>query len=243
MVFEILTLFPEFFSSPCRHGVIGRALSRGLIEVVPHNLRDHTIDRHRTTDDSPYGGGHGMVMKVEPVVKAIEALKASGPAKVVLTTPQGERFTQGLASELTIHKRLIMVCGRYEGYDERIREYADYEISIGDYVLSGGEIPALVMIDAVGRLIPGVLGEPESAEGDSFSSGLLEFPQYTRPEDFRGMRVPDVLLSGNHAEIERWRRQEALRRTFRRRPDLLEGASLADEDRKFLDGLRDGKRE
>jgi len=238
MIFDILTLFPEYFSEHRRHGVVGRAAAKGLIELNTHNLRDYTTDKHRTTDDTPYGGGHGMVMKVEPVVRALEALKEGGPAKVALTTPQGVSFDQGLASDLSQLPRLIIVCGRYEGYDERIRAFADYEISIGDYVLSGGEAAALVITDAVARLVPGVLGEPGSAESDSFSAGLLEYPQYTRPEDFRGMRVPDVLLSGNHAEIERWRRHEGLRRTFQRRPDLLESAQLTEEDRAFLESIK-----
>lgn len=238
MIFDILTLFPEFFNEHRRHGVVGRAATKGLIELNTHNLRDYTQDKHRTTDDTPYGGGHGMVMKVEPVVRALESLKESGPAKVALTTPQGACLNQKLAAELSALPRLIIVCGRYEGYDERIRAFADYEISIGDYVLSGGEAAALVITDAVARLVPGVLGEPGSAESDSFSAGLLEYPQYTRPEEFRSMRVPDVLLSGNHAEIERWRRQEALKRTFERRPDLLEAAKLTGEDMAFLEALK-----
>lgn len=242
MVFEILTLFPEFFTTPLRQSVIGKAIDRGIIQASAHNIRDYTTDKHRTTDDSPYGGGHGMVMKVEPVVRALEALKDGRPdATVVLTTPQGERFTQKLAAEFSELPALIIVCGRYEGYDERIRSFADREVSIGDYVLSGGEIPALTIIDAVSRLIPGVLGEPESSETDSFSEGLLEYPQYTRPEEFRGMRVPEVLLSGNHAAIEKWRRKEELRRTLERRQELLELAGLTDEDRAILDEMRKGR--
>lgn len=239
MVFDILTLFPEFFSSTVRHGVVGRAAASGLIEINARSLRDYTEDRHRTTDDSPYGGGHGMVMKVEPVARGIDDLKGrGGPASVILTTPQGRPFSQPLAEELASKGRLIIVCGRYEGFDERIREFADYEISIGDYVLSGGEVPALVIIDAVSRLVPGVLGEPESAKSDSFSAGLLEYPQYTRPEEFRGMRVPEVLLSGNHAAIEKWRRRESVRRTCLRRPDLLQKAELTEGDRDFLEDIR-----
>lgn len=238
MIFDILTLFPEFFNEHKRHGVVGRAAAKGLIGLNTHNLRDYTLDRHRATDDEPYGGGHGMVMKVEPVARALESLKEGGPeAKVALTTPQGAPFNQRLAQELSQLPRLIIVCGRYEGYDERIRAFADYEISIGDYVLSGGEAAALVITDAVARLVPGVLGEPGSAESDSFSAGLLEYPQYTRPEEFRGMRVPDVLLSGNHAEIARWRRHEALKRTFERRPDLIDAAELTAEDRALLEAL------
>lgn len=241
MIFDILTLFPEFFDSPLRQSVIGKAVAKGLIQVSCHNLRDFTTDRHRTTDDYPYGGGHGMVMKVEPMVAAIEALKASRPgAPVVMTTPQGERFTQETAMEFAATGSVIILCGRYEGYDERIREFADREVSVGDYVLSGGEIPALVMVDAVSRLVPGVLGEPASSEADSFSAGLLEHPQYTRPEEFRGMAVPEVLLSGNHALIEKWRRREALRRTFLKRPDLLDVAELTEEDRAFIEELRRG---
>lgn len=242
MVFEILTLFPEFFSTPLRQSVIGKALDKGIIQATAHNIRDYTTDKHRTTDDSPYGGGHGMVMKVEPVVRALEALKdARADAKVVLMTPQGERFTQKVAKEFSEFPALIIVCGRYEGYDERIRAFADREISIGDYVLSGGEIPALAIIDAVSRLIPGVLGEPGSSETDSFSAGLLEYPQYTRPEEFRGMKVPQVLLSGNHAEIERWRKIEALRRTFERRPELLEALELTDKERAAIEEFKRGR--
>ncbi|CAG1065151.1 tRNA (guanine-N(1)-)-methyltransferase [uncultured bacterium] len=242
MVFDILTLFPEFFSSPLRQSVVGKAIAKGVLRVEAHNLRDFTLDKHKTTDDYPYGGGHGMVMKVEPMAAAIEALKAQRPgATVVMTTPQGERFTQKTAAEFAALSSLIIVCGRYEGYDERIRSFAGREVSVGDYVLSGGEIPALAIIDAVARLIPGVLGEPESSESDSFSAGLLEYPQYTRPEEFRGMRVPDVLISGNHALIEKWRRQESLRRTFHKRPDLIEFADLTAEDKAFLEELKRGK--
>jgi tRNA (guanine37-N1)-methyltransferase len=242
MLFDILTLFPEFFTSPLKQSVVGKAIARGVIQVTAHNLRDYTLDKHKTTDDSPYGGGHGMVMKVEPMVRAIEALKAAKPqATVVMTTPQGERFTQKTASEFSALSSLIIVCGRYEGYDERIRAFADREVSVGDYVLSGGEIAALAIIDAVARLVPGVLGEPGSSESDSFSAGLLEYPQYTRPEEFRSMKVPDVLLSGNHAEIEKWRRREALKRTLMKRPDLISQAELTDEDRSALEEIKKGK--
>jgi tRNA (guanine37-N1)-methyltransferase len=242
MVFDILTLFPEFFSSPLRQSVVGKAIARGVLRVEAHNLRDYTLDKHKTTDDYPYGGGHGMVMKVEPMAAAIESLKSQRPgATVVMTTPQGERFDQKTAAEFAALPSLIIVCGRYEGYDERIRSFADREVSVGDYVLSGGEIPALAIIDAVARLIPGVLGEPESSETDSFSAGLLEYPQYTRPEEFRGMRVPEVLISGNHALIERWRRQEALRRTYLKRPDLIALADLTAEDKAYLEELKRGK--
>lgn len=242
MIFEILTLFPEFFTSPLKQSVVGKAIAKGIIQVTAHNLRDYTLDKHKTTDDSPYGGGHGMVMKVEPMVRAIEALKSGRPdAAVVMTTPQGERFTQKTAAEFSALPAIIIVCGRYEGYDERIRAFADREVSVGDYVLSGGEIPALAVIDAVARLVPGVLGEPGSSESDSFSAGLLEYPQYTRPEEFRGMTVPEVLLSGNHASIEKWRRREALKRTFLKRPDLIELADLTSGDRAFLEEMKRGK--
>lgn len=242
MIFEILTLFPEFFSSPLKQSVVGKAIAKGIIQVGAHNLRDYTLDKHKTTDDSPYGGGHGMVMKVEPMAMAIEALKDGRPdATVVMTTPQGERFTQKTAAEFAALPALIIICGRYEGYDERIRAFADREVSVGDYVLSGGEIPALAIVDAVSRLVPGVLGEPGSSESDSFSAGLLEYPQYTRPEEFRGMAVPEVLLSGNHASIEKWRRREALKRTFQKRPDLIPLADLTGEDRAFLEELKRGR--
>ena len=242
MIFEILTLFPEFFTSPLKQSVVGKAIAKGIIQATAHNLRDYALDKHKTTDDSPYGGGHGMVMKVEPMVRAIEALKSGRPdAAVVMTTPQGERFTQKTAAEFSALPAIIIVCGRYEGYDERIRAFADREVSVGDYVLSGGEIPALAVIDAVARLVPGVLGEPGSSESDSFSAGLLEYPQYTRPEEFRGMTVPEVLLSGNHASIEKWRRREALKRTFLKRPDLIELADLTPGDRAFLEELKRGK--
>ena len=242
MVFEVLTLFPEFFTTPLRQSVIGKAIAKGVLSVSTRNIRDYAFDKHKTTDDSPYGGGHGMVMKAEPIVGAIEAAKALMPdAAVILTTPQGERLTQKVVSELSGLPGLIIVCGRYEGYDERIRAFADREISIGDYVLSGGEIPALAIIDSVARLIPGVLGEIESSETDSFSEGLLEYPQYTRPEEFRGMRVPEVLLSGNHANIEKWRRRESIRRTLLKRPDLIAHAGLTDKELSALEEIKTGK--
>lgn len=235
MRFDILTLFPEFFTSPLEQSLLGKAVAKGVLTVNTRNLRDFTTDRHRTTDDSPYGGGHGMVMKVEPVVAAIEALRAEGPAgRVILTTPQGVPLTQSLVRELSREERLIIVCGRYEGVDERVRAFVDTEISLGDFVLTGGEVAALALVDSVGRLVPGVLGEPGSAEHDSFSDGLLEYPQYTRPEDFRGLKVPEILLSGNHAEIERWRRTESLERTAERRPDLIEKAGLTEAEKRLV---------
>ncbi|MFQ5585941.1 MAG: tRNA (guanosine(37)-N1)-methyltransferase TrmD [Thermodesulfobacteriota bacterium] len=224
MKFDILTIFPDYFQSPLRQGLVGRAIERGLLEVQLHNIRDYTSDRHRSTDDTPYGGGVGMVMKVEPIVRGIEAIRGGGNEKVILVTPQGVPLRQEMVGEIAGFDKALIVCGRYEGVDERVRGFADMEISIGDYVLMGGEIPALVLIEAAARLIPGVLGSAASAEKESFSDGLLEFPHYTRPEDFRGMRVPPVLLSGDHGAIEEWRRTESRKRTSRRRPDLYEKA-------------------
>ncbi len=258
MIFDIITIFPDFFSAPVGFGVTGRALARGLIEVRAHDLRDYTNDRHRTTDDAPYGGGCGMVMKAEPVARAVEAIAGGGAGKrgargdvsgqaadngcrVLLTTPQGVPFTQAMARGLSGLKRLVIVCGRYEGVDERIRSLADMEVSIGDYVLTGGEIPALVIMDAVSRLVPGVLGAEGSKEDDSFSRGLLEYPQYTRPPEFRGQRVPEVLLSGDHARIERYRKTESLRRTLEKRPELLDEAELTETELEILREIRAGK--
>lgn len=239
MRFDILTLFPEFFTSPLNASLMGKAVSKGVLQVNTYNIRDYTTDKHRTADDYPYGGGHGMVMKVEPVVRALEAVSAEGPApKVMLMTPQGAPLSPALARDLSHLERLVIICGRYEGVDERIRRFADIEVSVGDYVLTGGEIPALLLIDAVSRFIPGVLGEPESAQDESFSKGVLEYPQYTRPDEFRGLRVPDVLLSGNHAEIERWRRTEALKRTLIRRPELLDKAELSPKERELVERLK-----
>ena len=240
MIFDVLTIFPGIFNSPLAESLLKKALDRGLIQVRVRNLRDFADDRHRMTDDYPYGGGAGMVMKPEPVIRAVEALKAEDPeAKSVLLTPQGERFHQKMAQTMSGHNHYILICGRYEGLDERVRLAAvDREISIGDYILMGGEIPALVFIEAVSRHLPGFLGCGQSVEEDSFSRGLLEHPQYTRPPVFQGMAVPEVLLSGNHAEIERWRRRESLRRTLLRRPDLLERATLSEEELAFLDELK-----
>lgn len=242
MRFDILTLFPEFFASPLKQSIVGKAIAKGIIEVNTYNIRDFTLDKHRTTDDYPYGGGHGMVMKVEPVVRALESLSLDRPAaRVILATPQGIPFDHKLAKELSAIPRLVIVCGRYEGVDERIRDFADLEISIGDYVLTGGEIPALAIIDSVARLIPEVLGEPGSKEHDSFTNGLLEYPHYTRPEEFRGLKVPDVLLSGNHGEIEKWRRTQSIVRTFKRRPELLEKAPLTEADMAVIKELKHKK--
>jgi tRNA (guanine-N1)-methyltransferase len=233
---EVVTLFPELFDAPLHASVIGRAVERGIIRFDVHDLREQGLGRHRSVDDYPYGGGAGMVIRPEPLYTAIEPLREAG-AQVILMDPAGERLTDALARELAVLPHLALVCGRYEGVDERARPLADREVSIGDYVLTGGELPALVLIDALARLVPGVI-EAESHEDDSFAAGLLEYPQYTRPESFRGMEVPPVLLSGNHGEVDRWRRREALRRTLERRPDLLADAPLSDADRRILDELR-----
>ncbi len=234
---DVLTLFPEMFRGPLDASIIGLARERGLLELRVHNLRDWATDRHRVADDTPYGGGAGMVMKVEPIVAALEALRAEAGAergRAILLSPAGCRFDQQAARRLAAEPRLILVCGRYEGVDARVRHFVDEELSIGDYVLTGGELPAMVVIDAVARLVPGALGAPHSAVEESFAGHLLEYPQYTRPREFRGLAVPEVLLSGHHAEIARWRRQEALRLTAERRPDLLARAELTDDDRAFL---------
>jgi tRNA (guanine37-N1)-methyltransferase len=233
MRIEVVTLFPELFDAPLRTSVIGRAAERGLVSFVIHDLRSHGLGSHRTVDDYPYGGGAGMVMRPEPLYAAVEPIRAAG-AHVVLLDPAGERLTDALVRRLAQLPHLALICGRYEGVDERARSLADSEISIGDYVLTGGELPALVVIDAVTRLVPGVI-EADSSADESFAGGLLEYPQYTRPEEFRGLRVPPVLLSGHHGEVERWRRREALRRTRTRRPDLLATAPLSDADRRLLD--------
>jgi tRNA (guanine37-N1)-methyltransferase len=230
--FDVVTLFPELFEAPLRASVIGRAIERGILSVALHDLREHGLGRHRAVDDYPYGGGAGMVMRPEPLFAAVEPLRIPG-ATVILLDPAGEPLSDPLARALAGCGRIVLVCGRYEGIDERVRALVDREVSIGDYVLTGGELPALVLIDAVGRLVPGVI-EVASHEGDSFADGLLEGPQYTRPERFREASVPAVLLSGHHAEVARWRRVEALRRTRRRRPDLLASATLSEEDQADL---------
>lgn len=234
--FDVLTIFPEMFHSPLRSSLIGKAREKGLIAVEIHDIRTYAADRHRMTDDYPYGGGGGMVMKVEPVARALDDVLSNQEAGiVVLLTPQGERLSQEKAEELARHGRIILICGHYEGVDERIREHlVDREISIGDYVLTGGELPALVLIDVLSRFVPDVLGNRESARQDSFSAGLLEHPQYTRPRTFRDWDVPEVLLSGNHREIETWRRTESVRRTALRKPELLERANLTDAERQAL---------
>lgn len=236
--FDIITLFPEFAVNVGRHGVTGRAVERGLVSLQAYNPRDYTDDIHHTVDDRPYGGGPGMLMKVEPLRRAIgQARKMAPAATVIYMSPQGERFDQSMARELAGMRGLILVAGRYEGIDERLIELeCDREISIGDYVLSGGELAAMVLIDAVARLQPGALGDEHSAQQDSFSDGLLECPHYTRPEVVADKRVPGVLLSGDHAAIARWRRQQSLGRTAQRRPDLLEVNELSSTDRALLDG-------
>ena len=222
-------------------GVVSRGIERGLLDVRVHDLRAHTTDRHRTVDDVPYGGGPGMVMKPEPLFKAVTAIRQERgtPSAVVLLSPQGRPFTQAEAERLSGLAHIVLLCGRYEGMDERVRELvATEELSIGDYVLSGGELPALVVVDAVSRLVPGVVGDAESVERDSFTRGLLDYPHYTRPAEFEGRPVPEVLLSGHHAEVRRWRKREALHRTLKRRPDLLAHAKLDDEEREMLKTLR-----
>jgi tRNA (guanine37-N1)-methyltransferase len=225
--FDVVSLFPEVFEPVFRAGVVGRAIARGLVELRAHDLREHTHDRHRQVDDVPYGGGPGMVLKPEPLFEAIEAIRTENRGPVILMEPWGEPFTQQVARELASEPGLVIVCGRYEGIDDRVREsLADREISIGDYVLSGGELPAMVVIDAVSRLVPGVLGDEESLAGDSFTADLLGHPQYTRPAEFRGLRVPEVLLSGNHREIEAWRQAQARRRTLARAGTPQQGEKI-----------------
>ncbi|MCH7922916.1 MAG: tRNA (guanosine(37)-N1)-methyltransferase TrmD [Nitrospinae bacterium] len=236
MEVHIVTLFPDIFASPLKESILGKAIDRGVVDVAVHDLRDHAQDKHRTADDAPYGGGAGMVLKPEPIIRALRAIEAeAGPATVVLLTPQGIPFSQALAQRLSKEERLVLLCGRYEGVDERVRlHFTDLEVSIGDYVLMGGEIPALVVLDATVRLLPGVVGEERSIHEDSFQTGLLDYPQYTRPAEAEGHKVPEVLISGNHEAIRRWRRKESLRRTRARRPDLLETATLTDEDVELL---------
>lgn len=236
MRIDVVTIFPELVEPPLRTSIIGRAAETGLVSFGVHDLREHGLGRHRSVDDYPYGGGAGMVMRPEPLFAAVGPLHEAG-AHVVLLDPAGERLTDALARELATLPHLALVCGRYEGIDARVRTLVDREVSIGDYVLTGGELPALVLIDAVVRLVPGVI-QAVSHEGDSFASGLLEYPQFTRPEVFEGMGVPPVLLSGHHGEVDAWRRREALRRTLERRPDLLDSAPLTDDDRRVLEELR-----
>lgn len=240
---DILTLFPRMFAGPFEESMIKRAVDRGLLDIRLHDLREYTHDRHRTVDDYPYGGGAGMILKPEPLFEGVEAIVASGEPgvrpRVILLTPQGRRLVQDAAVRLSQEKWLLLICGHYEGVDERVREaLIDEEVSIGDFVLTGGELAAMVLVDAVSRLVPGVLGEEESVREESFADGLLEYPQYTRPPEFRGMTVPEVLISGHHEKIRLWRRRESLRRTLLRRPDLLASARLSAEDERLLAELR-----
>jgi len=238
MRIDLLTLFPEFFGSPLSQSMLQRAQALGAVEFRVVNLRDYTADRHQVTDDRPFGGGPGMVMKIEPLVAAIRAARREDPeVKVILMSPQGPVFTQDQARELAGRSHLMLICGHYEGVDDRINYYIDGMLSIGDYILTGGEIPALTVLDAVTRLLPGVLGGVGAVLDESFQTGLLEYPHYTRPRDFEGHLVPQVLLEGNHRVISEWRRQQSLRRTFKRRPDLLAKAGLKPEDRKFIETL------
>lgn len=236
---DIISIFPEVFEPVLGSSMLGIARDKGAMALEVHDLRTWTSDKHRTTDDYPYGGGYGMVMKPEPFFAAVEAVKAldERPATVILTCPTGRVLDQALAEELATHERLIVLCGRYEGVDERVRSIVDLELSIGDYVLTGGELPAMVLVDAVTRLQPGVLASPQSTEEESFSWGLLEYPQYTRPASFRDMDVPDILLSGDHAKVDTWRRMEAIRRTAERRPDLLDMAQMTPDERAYAESL------
>jgi tRNA (guanine37-N1)-methyltransferase len=242
---DIVTIFPAMVRASLQDGVLGRAVEKGLIDLQVHDLRDFTTDRHKVVDDTPFGGGPGMVLKPEPMFKAVEHLRESrgAPDAVLLPSPQGRRFTQAVAEEYSRQAHLVLLCGRYEGVDERVSTtLVTEEVSIGDYVLSGGELPALAIVDAVARLVPGVVGDAESVVRDSFTRGLLDHPHYTRPASFRGLDVPAVLLSGHHGEIDRWRRQQALRRTYERRPDLLADEALTDEERQWLAAWTAGER-
>ena len=242
MRIHILTLFPNMLSGPFSESIIKRAVDRGLVEIVLYNIRDYTSDRHHVVDDYPYGGGQGMVLKPEPIFAAVESIKNESEVPVILLTPQGRLFNQMVAEELAGYGEMILMCGHYEGVDERVREHlVTDEISIGDYVLSGGELAAMVIVDAVVRQLPGALGAEEAVREDSHSSGLLEYPHYTRPRVFQGWEVPQVLLSGNHAEIASWRREQSIIRTLRRRPDLLERADLSREERMVLERMKRGE--
>jgi len=252
MIFDVITIFPGFFSSILEHGLLKRAQAGGQLEIRLHDLRDFTDDRHRTVDDRPFGGGPGMVLKPEPLFRAVEALRAEAPGAkfpVMLLSPQGRLFRQAVAGELARQPRVALICGRYEGVDERVAEHlATDELSIGDYVLSGGELPAAVVIEAAARLLPGVLGNEESLGAESFAGaegcptagqrGLLDCPHYTRPADFRGLSVPEVLLSGNHTQIAQWRHRQALEKTWRRRPELIEAQALSEKDRDLLEEIK-----
>jgi tRNA (guanine37-N1)-methyltransferase len=254
MTVDIVTIFPAMIEQPLAAGIVGRAIERGTLDVKVHDLRDYTTDRHRVVDDVPYGGGPGMILKPDPIFRALDAITTERgiPLTVIMMSPQGRRFTQAEAQRLSRLEHIVLLCGRYEGFDERVRERATEELSIGDYVLTGGELPALVVLDAVARFVPGVVGDEQSVAQDTFSRGLLNHPQYTRPPEIevrgvRGvlevLRVPEVLTSGNHAEIRRWRKREALSRTLDRRPDLLDAASLDDEEAQLLRELKGASHE
>ncbi|MEA3309892.1 MAG: tRNA (guanosine(37)-N1)-methyltransferase TrmD [Chloroflexota bacterium] len=239
MRIDVLTLFPEMFLGPLQESILKRGQERGALAIYLHQLRDYAFDRHQITDDTPYGGGHGMVLKPEPIIRAVETLRGAEDWPVILLTPQGRTFTQEIAQDLAEQPRLLFICGHYEGFDERVREQVvTEELSLGDYVLTGGELAAMVMIDAIARWIPGVLGSALSAPHDSYAEGLLEGPNYTRPPEFRGQAVPPVLLSGNHAAIARWKREQALFRTWSRRPELLAQAELSAEDQTYLEKIK-----
>ena len=239
MKINIITIFPDMFTAPFNHSIMKRAQEKKLLTIETVNPRDFAQDKHQMVDDYPFGGGAGMVLKPEPMFAAVESLKTSGKKRVLLLCPSGQPFTQEKAKELAQYDELIFLCGHYEGFDARITDnLVDEAISIGDYVLTGGEIPAMVVIDAVARMLNGVLGSGESAIGDSFYNGLLEYPQYTRPREFRGMSVPEILLSGDHAKIKKWRHNESLKKTFLNRPDLLEKTTLSADDKKYLATLK-----
>ena len=240
MRFDVFTLLPDTFAPYLQASILQKASERGLLQFHVHNIRDYAHDRHHTTDDTPYGGGGGMVMKPEPIFEAIEGVLGPVPnCPVIMMTPQGRVFNQKIAIELSEQPQIALLCGRYEGIDERIRQHlVTDEISIGDYVLTGGELPALILIDAISRLLPGVLGDPDGAMDDSHASGLLEYPHYTRPPEFRGWGIPEILLSGDHGKVAKWRREQSLLRTLQKRPDLLESASLSEADKKMIESIK-----
>ena len=238
MRFDIITIFPEMFASVFSGGIIKKALERGMVTIAVHDLRDYTEDKHRQVDDRPFGGLEGMVLKPEPIFRAVEAVREDAASRVYLLSPQGRRLDAALAEELASQRQVVLVCGRYEGVDERVVDHlVDGEISIGDYVLSGGELAAAVVVDAAARFVPGVVGKKDSVKNESFAGGILDFPQYTRPREFRGLKVPQVLFSGDHKRIERWRRKKALEKTIRLRPDLVARNTLTPEDRRLLEDI------
>jgi tRNA (guanine37-N1)-methyltransferase len=241
MKFEVLTTFPDMFDSVVSTSILGRAQEKGLVEFKAHDLRNYTHDKHRTTDDAPYGGGQGLLMKPEPIFEAVDDLIGSEKATIVAFSPVGQVYNQDLACVLAESERIFCICGHYEGMDERVYTLCDYTLCMGDYVLTGGELPALILLDSVARLIPGVLGNESSAADESFSSGLLEYPQYTRPASFRGLDVPQILMSGDHAKIDAWRRQKQIERTALFRSDLLEGAELTDKERLYAEKILSGE--